>query len=278
MSTGELFSTEEMRAFTKDSEVRERRRAKKLAAIAVPKPPIRGKRRLPGIGASPEAKPQPVGEEAIVRLGKVLKHEEPLVDEITKYGRPDPDPDIISRYVRGGNRRWLEAPKTVEERQAAFRQTMHIEDTFQRNTRAKGSTARINRAALSSVQASVREGIPFNAEAARYAAAAIEDFGICLREYPDVVARVGSGDELPATIEHVGVYASEHPEIFYEEPMLLRLVQIEQAKREEGWEAILDTTLRMQGYGDRSTQADREAEANVQELIASFGVHAEPTA
>jgi len=278
MSTAELFSKEEMREFAKDPETRERRRAKKLAAIAVPKPPIRGKRRLPGIGASPEAKPQPVGKEAIVRLGKVLKHEEPLLDEITKYGRPHPDPDIIRRYVRGGNRRWLEAPKTVEERQAAFRQTMHIEDTFQRNTRVKGNAARINRAALSSIQTSVREELPFNDTAAHYAAAAIEDFGICLREFPDIVERAGSGDELPATIEHVGVYASEHPEIFREEPTLLRLVQIEQAKREEGWEALLDTTLRMQGYGDRSTQADRQAEANVQELIASFGVHAEPTA
>ena len=276
MSKAEALPPEELQLFIVSPDFRQKRAADKLARLPVPQPPIRGRRRLPGIGASPEVKPRPITEEAIVRLGKVLRHEDPLVDDITRYGRPKPDPKAIGRYVMGGNRRWKQSPQNADERQAALRQTMNIADSFQRNTRVKLDAARIYRAALSSVQASAKEGLPFNESAVNYASAAIEDFGVCLRGYPDIVKRAGSGEELPGAIEHIGVYAYEHPEILYEYPTVMRLVQIEQAKRQAGWQDLFDAS--MVELGDRSTQEDHQAEVYVDQLIVSFGVHDQPTA
>lgn len=253
--------------FIDDPELLRDRRADKLGLLPVPTKPLRGKRRVSSEFANPNVEPTLLPNSVVIRLGKLLKGERPLADEITKYGAPNPDPKAIGAYVMGANGRNRLTGRTAEERAILFRQTQHVADKLQRELRTKVDTARIYRGALSSIRTSVEAQAELNPVAALYASAALEDFGICLRERPDVIARTGFTGDIAGTIEHMGVYAIEHPEYLGRQPDTLKLVQIEQAKREDFWGERLDVSTAMR---DRSTAEDREAHEAVNLLIASF--------
>lgn len=266
---GELFSS---------PDARDARRQTQLSALAInfwDKP--RGKRR-PTLVEAPTSKPDRMPNHSIVQLGKLLKLEKtPVLDKITEFPTPTPRTwDAVERYIMGANTRVIEKGENVEERRAIRsglrRQTQHVADKVQRDFRTGWQIARLRRAALSSVQDSVRNNSPILTEASLIASDAIEDLGVTLRDHP-VTKKMPETTNMPIALEHLGVYAVDDPEVLREQPLVLRLVQIEQAKREEFWGEYYYLTL--ENDRDRRTVADKEQDQAIGDLIGRFTTHAE---
>jgi hypothetical protein len=146
-----------------------------------------------------------------------------------------------------------------------MRQTQHIADQLHHVARTQLQLASIRRAALSAAQRSFRTVRPLSDEAALWAAEAIEDFGQCLKARPDITDRLGYDKDIATEITHVGLYGSYEPHSVLANGDLLRLVQIEQAKREEFWGARYDGYVEVDR--DRTTVVDHQRSLEVEQLI-----------
>lgn len=257
-------------------EARDERRRQKLGEVALPTQPLRGKRRISAFEYRTPSRREPLPFNTVQRLGKALKDEPILVDELTKYYNPRPFPSDIEAYVNGAVKRNSQKGSSSHEWKEIFKNKRrafeHAADQLQRVVRTQKDNAIINRAALANVQRSIHEEKPVHPIAGKYAAAAIEDFGICLRERYELADSIDKKSDLPTYFEELGLYAADNPEELRNHYDVLRLVRLEQAKREAHWTALHEVVV--DEFDDRRTQADRVNDDNTAALLASF--EAEP--
>jgi len=263
----ERLKQEQDKLFDLDPDQRDERRNKKLGRLPLKfTNPLRGKKRISSVEL-PLTRPNKITDESIMELSQKL--ERPLTDNITRYYNIRTAADL-DRYVSTGNK-YISSGTTPEEKQASrakkIRQTQHTADLVQRDLRTKLRAAEIYDAALASVKLSIESSTPMNPTASRYVAAAIEDYGICLRGSTDVLDTIPNGSRLPHDFELLGVYAVDEPIVLVEQPLVLELVQLEQVKRIDLWRIPYNISF---SQSDRRTVADKQNDIEVEELILSF--------
>lgn len=277
MAKGERVSDQEQLELISSAEARDNRRQKKLGATAIPKLPLRGKQRVSAFEYRKPTQPEQLPFETAQALGRALVDQPILVDEITKYLNPKPNEDSIVTYVNGAVRRNQQTAVDLDDKReinkAKRRAFFHAADSLRRDTRTKKDDARISRAAIASVYVSITNGERINTSAAHYASAAIEDFGICLRQRTDLTDVIDHQRDLPTYFEQVGVYTVSDPEELRNHSFVLRLVQLEQVKREAHWGELNDAVAEAFNY--KNTRHDIENNQKTEDLIASFAVNDE---
>lgn len=297
MAVSDRLGDDEQRAFMESPDVRDARRQARLGELAIEVGQnFRGKRRPALFEGTDIPRPDPISEVSLRQLGALLKtssrHNLPLKDEITAYPKVGADWDSIERYITYAGskqayekRRREEAQGTLpisvehtltkEERgdktNAKRRQSQHVADKIQRDFRTGLTTAVIRRAALSSVQDSIRQDLPISLPAAHFAADAIEDFGNCLAKETELLGKMPGGEDMPRLLRHLGEYSADNPGILLEHDDVLQLVGDEQGRRAEFWGGRLESMLEYDK--DRRTSEELLAEEHVEQLIASFEVH-----
>lgn len=288
---------EEQEQLLESPDARSERLAEYLGSLKPPTEPLQGKTRETLFDSEMPA-PDEIPEVGIIELGRALaERPDPILNKFTRYSTPKPAHDwqAIERYIvfAGSKQERRKLAQTIDQPQldtmnqegateeqkqqkkfALRRRPHNIADKVQRGFRVGVQLARLRRAALSSVQRSVREGTPLNPTAANWAADAIEEFGFSLRDTieaessSDFGSRLRAHDSVAADLEAIGVYSSKNPELLRRQPNVLRLVQIEQAKRVDFWGGYLDVMLAHDR--DRSTRAEKEASESIEQMITEL--------
>ncbi|MBP7806958.1 hypothetical protein KA047_00485 [Candidatus Saccharibacteria bacterium] len=255
-----------------DVNAREARRMAKLALLAVPDPATMQGRVRESLVDEPDVEPGQIAAHTIVSVGRRLAHETyPLTDQFTNHYH-FAHPRDYDAYVNKPVTKNKDAGATLEfDPSRDERQKQHVPDRVQSEVRTNLRNAHLYRAALAATRQRVKAGLPIEETPARLAASAIEDFAFKLRENQRIWRGIRGAGELDIRVEHVGLYASLHPEYLGTQPELMKLVQIENAKATKFWQRVMGVILEVDM--DRSTDADRERAANITELIDFLGVY-----
>lgn len=235
---------------------------------------ILGKRRDGFVEVIPTELPI-IPELTITYLGQQLdKQQMPLLDTITDVQNPARDKYLFMRYVTAGNaHRLVQHGSTPEEqrqiRNDKRRQTQIITDKVLWHNRVQWQSARLYRSALASVYTSLTRTAPINPQAAVLASSAIEDLGHCLRDKP-VLKKVTYNGNLAADMVGIGLFTSEEPDALYAQPLILRLVQREAAKRVNYWGKNYEAYQKFDNNKDRRTPQDKQDDEQVEQLLAAM--------
>jgi hypothetical protein len=256
----EQITPEQQQLLMASPEARSNRQAEKLGKRAVDfSRGMRGRKR-PELPQTEQLFPlaDTIADDRVTRLGQKLRGQQPLFDQFTNHHKVKPTRDSIEQYCMGGNkrnRRWSDDPAERQEiRKAMRRQTQNIADGLEQGMFDDLNIARLRRKSVKVTRYLIGHNLPLDKQAAIHAADAIEDFGYCLLEQPKLLSELQEPD-LAANIAHIGKRAAEDPEIMRQNPLLLRLVQIEQKARDDFWSErypIVEHVL-----GDRLTLADK---------------------
>lgn len=200
----------------------------------------------------------------IERLGRYLQSNGPLFDQFTNGYQVKPDEVSIEEYCMGGNKRNKQQPSaelTREEIEAnKRRQTQNVADKLQKETHTNFMFAYWRRNCLQATNRHLRgETAGLDEGAIRGAADAIADFGYGLLESKkfkddkliDKLRINGMAEHLI----YIGQFAPINFALFRSNPQVLRLVQGEQARRQDYWEKLFVATRKYQK--DRLTIAEK---------------------
>ncbi len=275
----ESLPYEEQQLFIMNADARDLRRQSILGRLLVPQLPIRGKQRSWETYGQIESKPEIIPSKAVSQLNKILKNEQPLMDEITGQYRINPNPDEISNYIMAANRNNKTVGRTTEEKEAVRlskqRQSQHVADLVFRNFRLSYQTARLYDAAVVHVQDANKFKRPYNPTAALWAAGAIEDFGYCLSKRLDITNRMSpTYSDIAQNLQNIGAYAANEPTILSDQDEVLGVVELEMSKRMNYWRPRISAFKAMPGEfnRDRRNSDEQEVDTDIRALIADFAI------
>lgn len=207
--------------------------------------------------------------ETVTRLAQVIQPKQPLFDKFTNHHQVRPAKWSIDEYVMAGNKNRKVKLHAVPAGERSLvkndmrRQTQDIADKLQQAIFDDRNTARLRRYSLRTTRYLISRGLPLDAEAAKLAADAIEDFGQCLQaKSNNWVLRTVRDEDLGVQVVHIGHRAVEDPEILRQNPALLKLVQLEQKARDEFWSPRYEAT--QEHLGDRLTKQDKQNGADLE--------------
>lgn len=232
------------------SEARTKRAAQKLGDLSLGfGKKLRGRKRpeFEGPDRLLEPPPDTISINLIKALGKKLgKEKDPLFDQFTRHNRFGLSEVSLRDYCRAESSRRKQMPtdpnEAAEAKRADQRQPFNIRDKVQQGLFDDRNIARLRRGSLAAVQHAIRNDMPFDEAAVVNAADAIVDFGYCLHDNPYHIRHMGK-EEFAINIAHIGNAAKEDPDVLRQNPDLVRLVQIEQAKRVQYWGDRFDLTV-----------------------------------
>lgn len=265
-------TAEESEILLADVNARDARRMAKLAAIAVPDPETMRGRVRESLVEDYAIEPEPIDPRTLIYVSRRLEREsEPLTDQFTNHYHFKHPLDYVVYTTK--------PPKKNKDGGAALsydptrdeRQKQNVPDRVQTEVRTNLQNAQLYVAALSTVRRQVERGLAIDDNPGKLAAAAIEDFAHKLRANQRVWQRIQGASALDVRVEHIGLYAAEHPTFLTTQPELIGLAQDEHAKAVRFWQRVMGVIL--EADIDRSTDVDRQRAANIAELIDFLGIY-----
>src|SRR3989344_863619 len=214
--------------------------------------------------------------ERIERLDRYLQTNGPLFDQFTRGYQVKPDRDSIELYCMGSNKRNKRVPSdeiTREEINAnKRRQTQNVADKLQKEANTNFMFAYWRRNCLRATSRYLRGSSDGLDEWAILGAAdAIEDFGHGLLENrkleDDKIIDILQIEGMAEHLIYIGQFAPKNFALFTYNPNVLRLVQREQARRQEYWERLFIATRVLR---DRLTRSEKEDIFELQFQIAKM--------
>lgn len=265
------------------AELRDQRRQEHLAQLALgPEITNRGRKGVDELlqdldgGLFPPQEVIP--EEIIIDYAKRKQAEFPLFNQFNDHAHIDPTKDSIERYCMGGNDAFYRSrlnkersgktpgPLDKSDRQALQRQTQHLADRLQATLMIDMNTARLHRTSLDTVRRQIRRKDDLlDSTASVYAINAIGDFGLSVLEN-------GYKDKQPNDIEfglEIIKFHSlviDNSGLLAKNPLLLKLVQLDQKAHQEYWTERLEAAKIF--LGDRLTADDNQAATTINQELS----------
>lgn len=273
------YETSYMRRFAQDPDFRQEHRTNKVEPLTdMQGRTLRGKRR-PVLVAEPNMPPNHIPETAVLaslvaRLHYRRAEGLPILDKVVDTHTFRPTAGGYNAYVYGAKLRTF-APPEPGDNSRDFRQEWHARDNTRQNVLTYVRAAQLRRAGIAAVLFSFDHNKNLPIAAALHTADAIEDFGASLHDNPAIWRNNEGAGELDADMQHIGYFAAEQPAILSQLPrQLFRAVKIEQGTREAFWQQRYDAIVEVDG--DQRTTEDKELAVQLNQQIASFGVHGVP--
>ncbi len=265
-------TAEEAELLLADVNARDARRMAKLAAVAVPDTETMRGRVRESLVEDLTAEPQPIDPRTLTYVSRRLAREtDPLTDQFTNHYHFKHPFDYVVYTAKPTAKNKDGGAALIDDPTRDERQKQNVPDRVQTEVRTNLQNAQLYVAALSTVQRQVEQGVTVDEDPGRLAAAAIEDFAHKLRANQRVWQRIQGANALDVRVEHIGLYAAEHPAFLTTQPELIGLAKDEHAKAVRFWQRVMGVIL--EADIDRSTDVDRRRAANIAELIDFLNIY-----